>query len=125
MTPINVIVVGGGTAGWLAASILNRRLNPPGQRMTNVTLVESKNIGRIGVGEATVPLLKRTLASLGIDEYEFMRRTHATFKHAIRYNNWQFNPAESRPDYYYHPFENFQAGRVNPSPRYYGRWSTS
>jgi hypothetical protein len=36
------------------------------------------------------------------------------------YNNWQFNPAESRPDYYYHPFENFQAGRVNPSPRYYG-----
>jgi tryptophan halogenase len=112
--------VGGGTAGWLAASILNRRLNPPGRRMTDVTLIESKNIGRIGVGEATVPLLKRTLARLGIDEYEFMRRTHATFKHAIRYNNWQFNPGESRPDYYYHPFENFQAGRVNPSPRYYG-----
>jgi tryptophan halogenase len=65
MTPINVIVVGGGTAGWLAASILNRRLNPPGRRMTDVTLIESKNIGRIGVGEATVPLLKRTLAVWG------------------------------------------------------------
>jgi tryptophan halogenase len=120
MTPINVIVVGGGTAGWLAANILNRRLNSPGRPVTNVTLIESNIIGRIGVGEATVPRLKEVLTNLGIDEYEFMRRTHATFKHAIRYNNWQYNPTEARPDYYYHPFENFQAERKDSSPRYYG-----
>src|SRR5271170_4061285 len=120
MTPINVIVVGGGTAGWLAANILNRRLNSPGRRLTNVTLIESRIIGRIAVDEATVPLLKEALITLGIDGYEFMRRTHATFKQAIRYNNWQYNPAEGRPDYYYHPFENFQAARKNASHRYYG-----
>lgn len=120
MKPINVIVVGGGTAGWLAANILNRRLNSPGRQFTKVTLIESKSIGRIGVGEATVPRLKEVLTTLGIDEYEFMRRTNATFKHAIRYNNWQRNPVEGRPDHYYHPFENFQAERKDSSPRYYG-----
>jgi tryptophan halogenase len=119
MTPVNIVVVGGGTAGWMAANILNRRLNPPNRRLVNVTLIESKAIGRIGVGEATVPRLKEVLSHLGIDEYEFMRRTHATFKHAIRYNNWLHNPTEGRPDYYYHPFENFQAERKDSSSRYY------
>jgi tryptophan 7-halogenase len=120
MSPVNVIVVGGGTAGWLAANILNRRLNSPGRQLAKVTLIESKNIGRIGVGEATVPRLKEVLTTLGVDEYEFMRRTNATFKHAIRYNNWQRNPVAGRPDHYYHPFENFQAERKDSSPRYYG-----
>ena len=116
----NVVVVGGGTAGWLTASILNRRLNTDNQRIINVTLIESKNLGRIGVGEATVPRLKEVLANLGIDEYEFMRRTNATFKHAIRYNNWLWNPSLGIRDYYYHPFENFQAERRDTPKRYYG-----
>jgi|GEM_PF-15433 len=119
MKPIEIVVVGGGTAGWMSAALLNRRLNTPNRRLVNVTLVESKAIGRIGVGEATVPRLKEVLTHLGIDEYEFMRRTHATFKHAIRYNNWLHNPSEGRPDYYYHPFENFQAERKDSSSRYY------
>jgi len=91
-----ILVVGGGTAGWMAASYLNRFLAPTGCR---VTLVESDQIGTIGVGEATIPTLVKFVREMELDEAEFMRRTHATYKVGIRFDDWV------RPGHgYFHPF---------------------
>jgi Tryptophan halogenase len=71
----------------------------------SVTLVESEDIGIIGVGEATLNDLKRTLQFIGIDEVPFMIDTHATFKNGIKFVNWRDDPAEIGQHHYYHPFE--------------------
>lgn len=93
-----VVIVGGGTAGWMAAAALARLL--PGR--CRVTLVESDAIGIVGVGEATLPHLKSFNDSLGIDEAAFMAATHATFKLGISFKGW------GRPgDGYLHPFAAF------------------
>lgn len=96
-----IIIVGGGTAGWLAAAYLNRALNRGETRRCQITLIESSDIGTIGVGEATVPSLRRTLHFLGLPESEWMVRCQATFKLANRYVNWSGLPAQS---VFYHPF---------------------
>ena len=86
----NITIVGGGTAGWIVAALLNQRLQwgPTGNPEVKITLIESPDVGRIGVGEATVPTLKGTLKTLGISEAEFMQRTEATFKLGIWFKNW-------------------------------------
>ncbi len=81
---MRVVVAGGGTAGWLAAYSLAKRLG----NLLDVTLVESDAIGTVGVGEATVPTMRRFHAFFGIDEREFMRSTQATFKLGIVFDNW-------------------------------------
>ena len=101
----NVTIVGGGTAGWIAAAYLNHRLQwgltaRPGVR---VTVIESPNISRIGVGEATVPSLKGTLRILEISEAEFFHRTNASLKLGIRFDQWQVG-ADGNPYSYVHPF---------------------
>lgn len=101
----NVVVVGGGTAGWLSAAYILRWLRQAGVRDTKVTLVESAEIGVIGVGEATIPDLKATLRYLNIDEKEFMVRTNAGFKSAIKFVNWRDDPKEVGDHHFYHPFE--------------------
>ncbi len=83
-----VLVVGGGSAGWTAAAYLNAALNTGNQKVAEVSLVESPDVPRIGVGEATIPNINRTLAIIGIDELEFMKATEATFKASIRFKNW-------------------------------------
>ena len=79
-----VVVAGGGTAGWIAAAALSKLLGP----LLDVTLVESEDIGTIGVGESTIPTARTFHHLLGIDEQEFMRATQSSFKLGIAFENW-------------------------------------
>ncbi len=80
-----VVIAGGGTAGWVTAASLSHNLGPA----LDITLVESEAIGTIGVGEATIPTHTSFHAMLGINEAEFMRATHATFKLGIQFEGWK------------------------------------
>ena len=94
-----VLIVGGGTAGWMAAATLGLLLK---DMPTEVHLVESEAIGTVGVGEATIPPITMFNEMLGIDEDTFVRETNATFKLGIEFNNWG-GLGES----YIHPFGDF------------------
>ena len=98
-SPLRVLIVGGGTAGWMTAAALSRLL-PPG--VASIQLIESQQIGTIGVGEATVPHIRFFNAKLGFDEADFMARTRATFKLGIEFRNWA-----RAGDAYIHPFGAF------------------
>jgi hypothetical protein len=101
----NITIVGGGTTGWIVAGYLNQRVlwSPLTRREAKITLIESPEIGTIGVGEATVPTLKATLRLLNISEAEFMQRTDASFKLGIWFQDW--NRSETgKPFGYLHPF---------------------
>ncbi|MDO6710764.1 tryptophan 7-halogenase [Aliiglaciecola sp. 2_MG-2023] len=80
----NVVIAGGGTAGWIAAAALAKQM----PSVINVTLVESEEIGTVGVGEATIPPMRVFNKLLGIDESQFMAETSATFKLGIQFDNW-------------------------------------
>ena len=80
----NLVIVGGGTAGWIAAAALSKLLGPA----IKITLIESDAIGTVGVGEATIPQIRRLNGILGLNEAEFVRETRGTFKLGIEFNNW-------------------------------------
>ena len=94
----SVLVVGGGSAGWITANLINAHARRAG-RPTQVTLVESPDIPTVGVGEATVPTIRRTMADIGLPEQDLFTAAEATFKTLIRFADW--NPGES----YDHPFD--------------------
>ena len=79
-----VVIAGGGTAGWVAAMTLSTQFG----KLLDITLVESEEIGTVGVGESTVPPIVAFHQLLGIDEQNFMRECAATFKVGIWFENW-------------------------------------
>ena len=99
MNPIrHILIVGGGTAGWLTAAFLARTLGTAAGGV-RVTLVESSDIGIIGVGEGTFPSIRGTLNAIGLDEARFIRECDATFKQGVNFVDW------SRVgERYFHPF---------------------
>ncbi len=90
-----VVIAGGGTAGWMTAAAMSRLLGSE----IEITLVESDQIGTVGVGEATIPVIDTFHQLLKIDEQEFMRETSATFKLGIEFSGWG-----KKDDKYFHSF---------------------
>jgi len=108
-----IVIVGGGTAGWLAANHLAKNLITPNQGSVEITLVESANIPTIGVGEGTVPMMRQSLQHLGISETEFILACDATFKQGIKFVDWTANPIAGKPNYYHHIFDYPQTSNVD------------
>jgi len=100
-----ILIVGGGTAGWLTAAYLAKHLALSERSHLEVTVLESPDIGVIGVGEGTFPTIRTTLQFLGIDERRFIRETCATFKQGIRFVDWAHAPAGGQRHQFLHPFE--------------------
>ena len=96
--PKSVIILGGGTAGWMTASLLNHRWADCG---TRISLIESKDIGIIGVGEGSTPQLKAFFDKIGVEESEWMPRCNATYKAGIEFYGWSDRPGH---EHYFHPF---------------------
>ena len=105
-----IVIVGGGTAGWLAACLLAARADPTAAAPLQVTLIESPDIPTIGVGEGTWPTMRGTLERIGIAEADFLLACDASFKQGSRFAGWRTGAADDR---YYHPF----VAPVDANPR--------
>jgi hypothetical protein len=107
---LDIVIAGGGAAGWLTACYLQRALgaravDQTGKGAPTITVIESPDIGIIGVGEGTFPTIRTTLTTLGIDEARFLRESNATFKQGIRFDDWAQTPRGTAHSHYFHPFE--------------------
>ena len=97
-----IAIIGGGTAGWLAANHLAVELRA--EQDVTITVIESPEIGIIGVGEGTVPHIRKSLMKFGISEAELLASCDTTFKVGIKFVDWMAPDAMGRPNSYYHPF---------------------
>ena len=109
-----VVILGGGTAGWISAALLVKLLG----KSISITLVESDEIGIVGVGEATIPPIMTFNAALGIDEKAFVRATKGTIKLGIEFENWR-----QIGDRYMHAFGGI--GKEFPSCNFHHFWVRS
>lgn len=111
----NIVIVGGGTAGWTTAACLARVLS---KTKSKITLIDSPDVATIGVGEATIPPLVEFIRFLGINEQEFVTKTQATFKLAIKFTNWN-----KVGEHYWHQFGSVGAD-IDGKP-FYQHWYKS
>ncbi|MGD8341104.1 MAG: tryptophan 7-halogenase [Gammaproteobacteria bacterium] len=95
-----ILIVGGGSSGWMTAAYLEAALRNDPRGEVEITLVESPDIPRIGVGEATVPSINHVLGVIGVNLADFMRAVNGTFKQSIKHVNWLHENGHS----YHHPF---------------------
>lgn len=107
--PLRIVVLGGGTAGWMAASLMAKRW---ADRAVSISVLESPDIGIIGVGEGSTPQLKGFFDSLGIAEADWMPRCNATYKAGISFHRWSARPGF---EHYFHPFPNEIDERTAPA----------
>ena len=96
-----IVIVGGGTAGWITAAMLAKQHCRGGNSDVSITLIESDDIPTVGVGEGTFPTMRKTLSTIGISETDLIRRCDATFKQGAKFVSWRLN---SDKEFYYHPF---------------------
>lgn len=96
--PKKILILGGGTAGWMAANLLVRAW---GRYGFEITLVEAPDIGIIGVGEGSTPMLRTFMEGIGLEEKDWMPACNATYKLGIRFDDWSTKPGFPR---YFHPF---------------------
>jgi hypothetical protein len=101
-----ILIVGGGTAGWMVANLFATRWND-----YEITLLESSDIGTIGVGEGSTPQLKLFFDAIGVDEKEWMPQCNATYKNGISFSNWSAVPGYEQ---YFHPFPAQTDGYTTP-----------
>jgi len=112
----NIVIVGGGTAGWLTAGLIAAKHRSRRANGFTVTLVESPNMPIIGVGEGTWPTLRTSLAKIGVSETDFFRECDASFKQGAKFARWTTGAAD---DAYYHPLMLPQGfSQVNLAPHW-------
>src|SRR5882757_1641814 len=97
----SIVIVGGGTAGWIVAGVLASRYPRRGEDGVTITLIESRQQPPIGVGEGTWPTIRATLKQIGVTETDFLRECDASFKQGSQFVNW-VDAGDS--DSYWHPF---------------------
>lgn len=108
----SIIIVGGGTAGWLSAAYLERALGDS----VEILVIESSEIDPVGVGEATIPTLRNTFRFLGLEESKWMPRCNATYKIAIRFEGWARPPGSPGEDRFYHALFDRMPRNFQPYP---------
>lgn len=102
---MHFVIVGGGTAGWMSAAYLERRLSSPQGQPVRITLIESDDIPPIGVGEATIPSIVTMMRDLGVPEYRLFAEVDATFKNAIKFVGWNRGDGRASDSEFYHQFD--------------------
>ena len=100
-----VLIVGGGTAGWITAAYLARTLGAQLPQGVGITLVESADIGIPGLGEGTLPTIRETLRRMGIDETTLVRECGTSFNQGAKFVHWRYPPGRGLPDHYVHPYQ--------------------